>query len=359
MKIRIKDIFFKIYLKYYLFKNSNQLKKIEQLNNIPTTFLVISNTALGDLILSTPAIKSLKKSFPNSKVIALINKNYIPLVENFKYIDKIIPFYGGYKKFFKTIKEIKKYKPQMALIFHGNGPQDIQIAIYGGCNFILKHPTNSNLKKYLSYDFKKSKKHIIEERVDLVRKIGGKKIDTTMELPKLSNQELINKYSKYKGYIGLQVGASESYRVWPSEYFIELTKKLLENNEKVLTTGIKKESFLSKKIISACGDKVVDMCGKTSIEELPYLINNLKFLVTSDTGTMHLAIALKTPTISLFSPSDPCYTGPYQDKPIHKIIKKNGEFVNNKPKKKRSDEAMKLISAQEVYDKYIELKEEL
>ncbi len=359
MKIKISDIFFKIYLKYYLFKNNNQLKKIEQLNHAPTTFLIISNTAFGDLILSTPAIKSLKKSFPDSKVIALINKNYIPLVKDFKYIDKIMPFYGGYKKFFKTIKEIKKYKPQVAMIFHGNGPQDIQIAIYSGCEFILKHPTNSNLKKYLSYDFKKLKKHIIEERVELVRKIGGKITDTTMELPKLSNQKLVDKYSKYKGYIGLQVGASESYRVWPSEYFIELTKKLLENNEKVLITGIKKENFLAKKIIDACGDKIVNMCGKTSIEELPYLINNLKFLITSDTGTMHLAIALKTPTISLFSPSDPNYTGAYQDRYIHKIIKKNGEFVNNRPKKKRSNDAMKLISPQEVYDKYIELKEEL
>jgi len=359
MRIRVSDIFFKVYLKYYLLKNSKQLKNIDKLEDTPKIFLVLSNTAMGDLILSTPAIKSLKKSFPNSKVIALIHKNYIPLLKNFKYIDKIIPFYGGYKKIFKTIKEIRKYNPEMALIFHGNGPQDIQIAIYSGCKYILKHPTNSNLKKYLSYDFKKSNKHIIEERLDLVKKIGGKVIDTTMELPKLNDHKLINKFSKYKGYIGLQVGASESYRIWPTKNFIQLSKKLLEKNERILTTGIMKESFLSKKIVQACNNKIIDMCGKTSIKELPYLINNLKFLVTSDTGTMHLAIALKTPTICLFSPSNPNYTGPYQDKQIHKIIKKNGEFVNNKPKKERSNEAMKLISTEDVYNKYLLLKEKL
>jgi len=353
MRIRVSDIFFKLYLKYYLLKNRKQLKKIEKLKETPKTFLVFSNTAMGDLILSTPAIKSLKKSFPNSKVIALIHKNYIPLINNFKYIDKIIPFYGGYKKILKTIKEIRKHKPEMALIFHGNGPQDIQIAIYSGCQFILKHPTNSNLKKYLSCDFQKSDKHIIEERVDLVRKIGGKIIDTTMELPDLDNKVLKDKFLKYKGFIGLQVGASESYRIWPPENFIQLSKKLLSNDERILTTGIKQESYLSKKIVYACNNRVVDLCGKTTIEELPYLINNLKFLVTSDTGTMHLAIALKTPTICLFSPSNPQYTGPYQDKHIHKVIKKSGEFVNSKPKKERSNKAMKLIKPEDVYNQYL------
>ncbi len=352
MRIRVSDIFFKPYLFFYLKKYSNQLKNIKYLKNIPKTFLVISNTALGDAILSTPAIKSLKKSFPNSKIVALIHKSYIPLFENFKYIDTIIPFYGKYKKIFQTIKEIKKYHPQMALIFHGNGPQDIQIAIYSGCEYILKHPNNSPFKKYLSYNFKKKDKHIIEERVDLVRKIGGKEIDLTLEIGKLSDNKLLKKYKKYKNYIGFQVGASETYRMWPIENYISLAKKFLQNDEKILITGVGNESVYAEQIIASCNNEIKNMCGKTSVKELPYLIDNLKFLVTSDTGTLHLSIALKTPTISLFSPSSPKYTGPYQDFHIHKVIKKPGEFVNNKPKKKRSPEAMKLITTDDVFREY-------
>lgn len=352
MKFKLNDIFFKPYLYFYLKFHQNQLKTIEMLKKSPKTFLIISNTALGDAILSTPAIKSLKASFPNSKVIAIIHKNYIPLFNNFKYIDAIIPFYGGYKNFFKTISKIKKYKPEIAMIFHGNGPQDIQIAIYSGCKYILKHPNKSSLKKYLSYDFKKENKHIIEERVDLVRKIDGKNIDLTMEISPLNNNELKERYSIYQDCIGFQIGASEEYRMWPIDNFIQLAKKLLKNSEKILITGVKKESFFAEQIEKACNGQVINLCGKTSVEELPYLINNLKFLLTSDTGTLHLAIALKTPTISLFSPSNPNYTGPYQDLEIHKVIKKNGEFVNNRPKKKRSHKAMKLISVSDVYNEY-------
>jgi len=339
-------------------KNPKQLKKIEEFDGNTDTFLVISNTALGDTILSTPAIKSLKKSFPKSKIIALIHKNYIPLFDNFSYIDAIIPFYGGYKKFFQTIKEIKKYKPKTTLIFHGNGPQDIQIAIMSGSNFILKHPTQSKYKRYLSFDFKKEDKHIIEERVDLVRKIGGKNIDLIMEIGELHDKKIYKKYTKYRNFIGFQVGASESYRIWPIQNYIELAKRFIENQEKILITGVKKEFQYTKHVSNSSTDKIINLCGYTNIKELPYLIKQLKFIVVSDTGTMHLAIALKTPTICLFSPSNPNYTGPYQDMNIHKVIKKNGEFVNKKPKKQRSNEAMKLISVNDVYDKYLLLKKE-
>ena len=99
------------------------------------------------------------------------------------------------------------------------------------------------------------------------------------------------------------------------------------------------------------------MCGKCKIEELPYLINNLKMLITNDTGTMHLAIALKTPTISLFSATTAKGIGAYQDLKIHKTIQKDGSFIQKLPKKQRDNSAMKLISVEEVYEKYKELNE--
>ncbi len=101
---------------------------------------------------------------------------------------------------------------------------------------------------------------------------------------------------------------------------------------------------------------VVNMCGKTSIEELPYLVRELKMLITNDTGTMHLAIALKVPTLSLFSPTSATGIGPYQDMKIHRVIQKDGSFIQKLPKKERDDSAMRLISLDEVYSLYKELR---
>jgi len=329
-----------------------KIKDIKTLKN-PKTFLVVSNTALGDTILSTPAIKSLKKSFPNSKIIAILKSSFAPLFRDFEYIDEIIEYDGKYKKFFSTIKKIKKYNPDVALILHSNGPQDIELLVSSKVPYILKHPNKSKLKHFLAYDFPKKEQHTIEDRIDLIRLIGAKIIDTTMEISPLNNQNLKQKYKKYKNYIGFQIGAADKYKMWPIENFIELAKKL--KNEKILITGIKSEWNLAQEVVKQCPN-VINMCGKCSIQELPYLINNLKLLVTNDTGTMHLAIALKTPTLSLFSATIAKGIGPYQDLNIHKVIQKNGKFIQKLPKKKRDDSAMRLISVDEVYKKYKEFE---
>jgi ADP-heptose:LPS heptosyltransferase len=65
---------------------------------------------------------------------------------------------------------------------------------------------------------------------------------------------------------------------------------------------------------------VVNLCGKSKIDELPSIVNDIDLLVTNDTGTMHLAIALGVKTVSLFGPTNLNEFGPYQDYNIHKVV---------------------------------------
>jgi ADP-heptose:LPS heptosyltransferase len=316
------------------------------------TFIVISNTGLGDTILSTPAIKSLKKSFPKNKVVAIFKKAHISLFKNFKYVDEIIGYDGKYRDFFKTLLKLKKYKNKITLIFHSNGPQDIQLAILSDSEYVLKHPNNSYLKKYLSYDFNKKYQHTIEDRLDLIKKIGGKIIDKEMEIGDIID----NNFLDFKNYIGFQVGAADIYKIWPIDRFSKLAKKLVKKGEKIVILGTEHEKYLGDKIIKEVNNKnIINMCGKTDLVTLANIVNNLKMLITNDTGTMHLAIALKTPTISLFSATDSKTIGPYQDLEIHKVIQKDGSFIQKLPKKERDDSVMKLIEIDEVYEKYKEL----
>ncbi len=344
----------------YVANHPRQIRPITELDHIPRTILVISNTALGDTILSTPAIKSLKRSFPTTNVVALIHKNYLPLLRNFPYIDTIVPYHGGYKKFLRTIRTIRKVRPEMTLIFHGNGPQDIQLAVMSGSKYILKHPTDSPLKKYLSYDFEKKYQHTIEDRLDLVRKIGGTVIDREMSLPPLRTDGApVDRFKALDGAIGFQIGASYGYRRWPKEYFVELAKKILATTDhKIVITGSKDEQKDAQYIVDKLATpQVFNMCGRCTIEELPYLIDRFSLLVTNDTGPMHLAIALKKPTLSLFhSMSDPRIIGPYQDGHIHRVIQSG--FVDDskdRPKKKRNDLAMRYIEVDEVFDTLLEM----
>lgn len=66
--------------------------------------------------------------------------------------------------------------------------------------------------------------------------------------------------------------------------------------------------------------RVVSHIGKTTLPQLLAVMSNMQVLVTGDTGPLHLAIALKTPTVSLFVTANPQHTGPYQNSELHQVM---------------------------------------
>ena len=101
-------------------------------------------------------------------------------------------------------------------------------------------------------------------------------------------------------------------------------------------------------------DLFVNLCGNSSIQSLPKILNDLELLITNDTGTLHLAIALQIKTVSLFGPTDSQVFGPYQDFNLHKPIQVDGSFVNNLPKKQRGQEGMTLIDVDKVFSEVVD-----
>ena len=118
------------------------------------------------------------------------------------------------------------------------------------------------------------------------------------------------------------MGAQDAYKMWPLENFIKLANRLQSTLLKikfVLLGSTRAEHLISDKFERAIEDKesVINLCGKSKINELPILINDLDLLLTNDTGAMHLAIALQVKTVSLFGPTDSKIYGPYQDYNFH------------------------------------------
>ncbi len=348
-----------LFLRLYILFGSKPLKmeynelKGHQLNSI----LVFSNTALGDTLLSTPAIKSLKDSFPNARITLFIHKNIYPLLEGVEYIDNFVIYHGGYKKFFATVMQLRHLKADAALLLHSNGPQDIPMAIMSGAKILLKTPTKSSYKHYLSYEFTKKEQHTIEDRLDLVKGLGGDKTTIRMTLPK--------RYYKDKGrnilppdavVIGFQPGAANIYKMWPVESFKELASRLLTEYPNVIiaVTGSKKEGKLGEAIKEVNPQRIQNFCGKFPIENLPNLINEMDVLVTNDTGTMHIAIALGIHTVSMFAGSNPKMFGAYQDLDKHMVIFEDGHsLITGVAKAKRNNDGMKMITTAQVLEETI------
>ena len=332
------------------------LKKPSNINTFHNV-LVVSNTGLGDTILSTPAIISLRNSFPEINITFMVNKKMFPLFDGFEFVDSFVFYSSGFFSQLRIINNLRKRKIDTIFLFHSNGPEDIFFSVFSGAKNILKMTDNPNheYKKIFINSPNLSTKHDIEKKLDLVRLFNPDKVYKKMLIPKhfYSENSYLKKNPGIKN-IGIQLGAQDIYKMWPIDNFICLAEKICKefsNIKFVMLGSTKYEQNLVKKFqLGFSGsDLIVNLCGNSSIKSLPKILNDLELVITNDTGTLHLAIALQIKTVSLFGPTDSRVFGPYQDLDIHKVIQKDGGFVNDLPKKQRSQEGMRLIKVDDVY----------
>lgn len=118
----------------------------------------------------------------------------------------------------------------------------------------------------------------------------------------------------HRGFVGLQLGASEDRRRWPVAYFAALGDRLW--NERGLCPvlfGSKNEAPLAGRYVEAAKTGCVNLTGRTGVGELAAALTHMELLVTNDTGTMHLAAGLGVPVLAVFlATAQPFDTGPYR-----------------------------------------------
>jgi len=319
--------------------------------------LVVSNTGLGDTILSTPSIISLRKSFPDIKITFMVNKKYFPLFENFEFADDFISYSSGFFNQLKIILNLKRRKIDTIFLFHSNGPEDVFFSVLSGAINIFKMTDNHNhdFKNIFLNQANNISQHDIEKKLDLIRPYNPKYISTKMKISEYfyNKTGFISKQDGYK-YIGLQLGAQDEYKMWPYQNFISLVNLLNLKHKKlrfVVIGNTKLEKKIAKKLEDGVSKKksILNFCGNSTISQLPIILNDLDLLLTNDTGTMHLSIALTNQTISLFGPTNPIEFGPYQDSNKHLVINgANSDFVKNRRKDFKTNNKMNNITIEMV-----------
>ncbi|MFH0924213.1 MAG: glycosyltransferase family 9 protein [bacterium] len=335
-----------------IYFNPDNVKKI----------LIISNTAIGDTLLATPAIRAVRERYPKAEIIAQINVNIIELFKNSPHLNGIIPYYGGYKRFFRTIIAFRKHCFDLVLILHGNEPQATPTAYLSGARFIIKVPNSnrysfllSNKSPLLTWgDFR----HCIDQGLEVAKLVESPFNDKRMEaVIKAEDKDAVDSFLRKEGtsidrhYICFQVCTSHINTRWFPERFIELGKRLLLEflGYGIIITGSPNERKYCEEIATAISENVIFSAGKLNLSHIPALIKRVKVLVTGDTGIMHIAIAVRTPIVALYACADSKSTGPYYDKDRHRVIQKWRTCTRCLGKRCRYQKCMENISVEEVF----------
>ncbi len=329
----------------------------------PRRFLVVTTTGLGDTLWGTPGIRALRQSFPNAYIAVLTSPIGKELLKNNPAIDELFVFKKPHLfSFFSLYSALRKREISEILLFHAS-----QRLIFPFCALLNpeKFIGTRGLNKGLDFLFTKtldaSAIHEIERRLKIVKECGAQILDHSLELTlsqedeKLAEQFLAEKkISSILPLVGLHPGSKDEFKRWPEEHFIEVGNRLVRHlGCQIIVTGNAEEQQLVERIASKIQGARA-LAGKLSLGSLAALMRRLSVMISNDTGPMHMAFAMKTPTVALFSPTDPKLCGPYFST-NSLVLSKKRTCEPCLRKKCAAPFCLLQISPQEVYDAALKL----
>ena len=114
--------------------------------------------------------------------------------------------------------------------------------------------------------------------------------------------------------VGLMPGAAYGRaKEWGAESFAKLAAMFVEQGNRICVVGISKDHPLGEVIARAAPERIVNLCGKTTLDQAIHLISRLSVAICNDSGLMHIAAAVNTPVIGIYGPTSPDTHPPLTD----------------------------------------------
>jgi lipopolysaccharide heptosyltransferase II len=326
---------------------------------MPNRFLIISTTGIGDTLWGTPGIKALRSACPDGHIAVLTNIAGAEMLKGNPAINELFIFRRGAGFFLRLpmlIRVLRKRRFEKVFIFHASDRIIWPIAFLSGAAGITgfkgqSKDMDSILTKAVEAD---PAVHGIANRFRMLAETGVVEKDESLELfltekERAEARMFLERSGIVEGelIIGLHPGAQKPFKCWPATNFIEAGNMLRgKSGSRIIVTGDAHESELAETVASGI-DGAISSAGLLSLRGTAALIEKMALFITNDTGPMHIAFALKTPVIALFSPTNPALCGPYRAEKVT-VLSKNTTCAQCTGKKCYNPICLSQISAQEV-----------
>jgi len=313
--------------------------------------LLINPFGIGDVLFTTPVIKALRMTYPDSYIGYICNQRAKEILESNPYLDRVLVFekddyrrkwkksrLSAIRDFNSFFQEIKKQRFGVAIDFSLGHQYSLCLMLAG-------------VKKRIGFDYRQrgrfltdrikingySGKHVVEYYIDLLKHLNLKMDDDTKlefhvgDKDKLWADKFLETHQLNKGKIligvipggGTSWGSKYSYRHWSKENFAELVKKFsAQGNAQVILFGGKSDSRICDYMISNVPKEVLSVCGRTTLRQFAALVSKMDLVICNDGGPLHVAVACGIKTVSIFGPVDDKVYGPYPPGAKHVVIKR-------------------------------------
>jgi len=292
--------------------------------------LIRATNWVGDAILALPALRAVRKKFPQAHIAILARPYVADLYADQRVADELVRYdwrgaHAGFRGREKLAANLRAKKFDTALLLQNafdaawvTWRAGIQQRIgynRDGRGLLLTRripvPRRQEIPPHEKFYY-----------LELLRRAGW--IDALPETPEIrlevpeakgqhAEATLLERGARPDAF-RIAVGAGASYgsaKCWPPERFAETLNLFLKRTDgEVILFGTAAEVRVSAAIGEQLAKRPVDMTGRTSIAELPALLSRCRMFVGNDSGAMHVAAAVGLPVVAIFGPTDPQGTAP-------------------------------------------------
>jgi ADP-heptose:LPS heptosyltransferase len=305
----------------------------------PKNILVIDFGQLGDAVLSLPALRFIRERFPNAQITVMAGQPANQLIEFSRYADATIavdrvalrdgPRLRSTKQILQLVRDVRRRGFDFVIDLHSLYETNL-LGFVSGAPIRLFGPRPRRSFNFLS-NFKPSppledpSKHAVDRYLDVLTPLGTNGVSRVPVLnTSTEDDQLAAKYLKERGasdharLVGMFPGAGHPTRRWPLSSFVALAEKLARKQgaQNIVFVGPEEESFTSEIHQKFSDSTIVANLGE--ISRLSSVLARLDVLVSSSTGPMHMAAAVGTPVVVLYSRLTPDSFTPVGE--MHRIV---------------------------------------
>jgi len=320
--------------------------------------LIIKQRGIGDVILSTPTLRTIRKYFEQAKISLVLDTPSVELFLNDPYIDEVIEIRRGIWNILTVIGKVKgKYSIVFDLI---STPFSLILGFLSGAKIRVgwAKPKRFRGRFYThSVDISKSIP-AVDSNLRAVRHLGMKPV-TEKVMISLSDREKDEVWKKWFDELSLEnkelivtihPGNLFETKQWFPERFALLADLLTDSGYQVVITGSKDEVETVKKVQKLSNRKLC-VLPPVSLREFACFLSTVDLVITNDGGVLYLSQAVGTKTFAIFGSTDPYIWFPYRTPDNGDYIYSNLECSPCAKKRCDSLECLRKIEVEDVFKK--------
>lgn len=282
--------------------------------NKPVKFLIIRFSSIGDIVFTTPAIRCLKKQYPNAEVHFVVKKKFQSVVALNPYIDRLHILDNNLDELISTFKEIRfdyiidLHKTLRSYI--------VRARLWRPTLSFRKLSVEKFLMNRFQIDLLPKNIHIVERNIQALAPLGIKNdfkpvdyfIAPEDEIPITTLPEV-----HQSGYVAFVIGGQHFTKRMPAEKIIRICQSL---KKPVVLLGGPEDALVASRVAQECNGLIYNACGKFSLGQSISLLKRSKCVIAHDTGLLHISGAFNKNIVSVWGGTSASHFGvwPYLNK---------------------------------------------